>query len=375
MRIAVNTRFLISDRLEGIGRYTEEVLRRMTCSHPEHDFIFFFDRPYDPVFLFSSNITGVVLGPPARDPFLWWWWLEWRIPAALKKYRADLFFSPDGFLSKRTLVPTLIVMHDLAFEQYPDLLEKRRSRYLRKNSPLFARKAAGIATVSEFSREDICNRYGISPAKIQVIYNGVSEIFHPLEWEEREQVKEQFAGGCEYFICVGAIHPRKNLLQLLRAFSLFKRRLRSSMKLILVGRVAWMGEDFLEALKTFYFRGDVVLTGYVKAQVLASLVGAAYALVYPSLWEGFGLPVVEALSCRVPVVASQRSGIPEAGGDAALYFDPDNLEDFASQLTLIYKDEPLRTRLISQSSEQAARFNWNQTAEALWKALESIRRE
>ena len=120
MRIAINTRFLLKDKLEGIGWFTFEVVKQLVTNHPEHEFIFLFDRPYDKSFVFAKNVTPVVINPPARHPLLWYWWFEWSVPYALKKHKIDLFFSPDGYLSLKTNVPTVIVMHDLAFEHHPE---------------------------------------------------------------------------------------------------------------------------------------------------------------------------------------------------------------------------------------------------------------
>ncbi|HAD33931.1 MAG TPA: glycosyltransferase family 1 protein, partial [Chitinophagaceae bacterium] len=130
MKIAVNARFLLKGKLEGIGWFTHEIIRRVVNMHPEHQFIFFFDRPFDSSFLYAKNVEAVILNPPARHPFLWWIWFEWAIPRALKKYQADMFISTDGFLSLRTQTPTLLVMHDLAFEHFPEHLPLKFRWYL-----------------------------------------------------------------------------------------------------------------------------------------------------------------------------------------------------------------------------------------------------
>ena len=139
MRIAVNTRLLLKGKLEGIGWYTNETLKRIVREHPEHEFIFFFDRPYDPSFIFASNVTPVVFEPQARHALLFYIWFELRIPYMLRKYKADLFLSTDGLLSLKTKVPTCLVIHDLAFEHYPEHLKRSHRMYLRKFSPLFAK--------------------------------------------------------------------------------------------------------------------------------------------------------------------------------------------------------------------------------------------
>jgi hypothetical protein len=163
-------------------------------------FYFFFDRPYDPQFVFAPNVTPVVVHPQARHPVLFYMWFEWSIPFMLRKYKIDLFLSPDGYMSLSTKVPTCLVIHDLAFEHYPEHFVLSHKLYWRHYSPLFARRAKRIATVSTFSKEDIAARYGILPQNIDVVYNGAHEEYVPLTPTKREEVKNKYAEGCEYFV-------------------------------------------------------------------------------------------------------------------------------------------------------------------------------
>ncbi len=204
MRIAVNTRLLLKGKLEGIGWFTYQTLEHIVRQHPEHEFYFFFDRPYDPQFVFAPNVTPVVVHPQARHPVLFYLWFEWSIPVMLRKYKIDLFLSTDGYMSLSTKVPTCLVIHDLAFEHYPEHFVLSHKLYWRHYSPLFAKKAKRIATVSTFSKNDISKCYGISPDNIDVVYNGAHAEYVPLNHAEREAVKNKYAGGCEYFVFAGA---------------------------------------------------------------------------------------------------------------------------------------------------------------------------
>lgn len=369
MRIAVNTRLLLKGKLEGIGWYTHETLKRIVTQHPEHEFIFFFDRPYDASFIFADNVTPVVFSPQARHPILFYIWFELRIPYFLRKYKADLFLSPDGLMSLNTKVPTCVVMHDLAFEHYPEHLKTSHQFFYRKYSPLYARKAKRIVTVSEFSRQDIAKRYQVPLSKIDVSYNGAHETYRPLGWEEREAVKQQYAEGCEYFVFAGALHPRKNILNLLKSFILFKKRQRSNMKLVVVGRLAWNYKEIEEMRESMPFRDEVKWVGYLDVTELAKVIGGAYALVYASLFEGFGIPILESLQCEVPAIVSNTSSMPEVGGNAALLVDPLDPEDIAAKMEQLYKDELLRNRLIAAAKTQVQKFSWDLTAERLWKSM------
>ena len=199
MKIAVNTRFLFPQYLEGYGYFIFETFKRITLAHPEHEFIFIFDRPYDQRFIFSSNITPVVTGPPARHPLLWKYWYDIKVPAVLKKYKADVFVSADGFCSLTTKIPQCLVVHDLAFAHYPSHLRKSHFLFYKRYTPRFLRKAKSIATVSEFSKQDIIKLYNIPGEKIDVVYSGVKEIFKPVPEETREIIKNKYTEGKEYF--------------------------------------------------------------------------------------------------------------------------------------------------------------------------------
>jgi glycosyltransferase involved in cell wall biosynthesis len=368
MVIAVNTRFWTAGPLEGFGYFTREVFTRMVLAHPENRFYFLFDRQPEGLEL-PAGAQALVLGPPARHPLLWKYWLDVRVPLALRKIGADVFVSPDGFASLTSSVPQCLVVHDLGFLHQPEAYRKSHLSFYRHYTPRFVRKAAAIATVSSFSKADIVRAYGAPEGKIDVVYSAVKPLFRPLPFSEKEAVREAYTEGQEYFIYIGALQPRKNLVNLLKAFSLFKKRQQSGMKLVLAGRLAWKNNAFLELLSTYKYRADVVLTGYLEEEALARLAASAYALVYPSLFEGFGVPVLEGMQSGVAVLTSGNSPMEEIGGEAALYFNPTDVTDMADKLMRIYKDEELRARLISRGREVAAGYSWERTASLLWQSV------
>jgi len=370
MTIAVNTRFLLKDQLEGFGYFIYETFSRIAALHPGDNFIFIFDRPFDQRFIFSKNITAVVIGPPARHPLLWKYWFDVKIPGVLRKYKADVFVSPDGYCSLTTKVPQCMVVHDLAFLHFPAYTKKSHLGYLKRNTPKFLEKAKMIATVSEFSKNDLLTNYKISPEKISVVYSAVKEMFRPVDESVKSEMKKKYSAGFDYFLFVGAIHPRKNLMNLLRAFAVFKKRLKSNFKLILVGRLAWKYDTFLEKLKTYKYREDVIMSGYLNEEEVVNITASAYAVVYPSVWEGFGVPVLEAMQSEVPALTSANSSMQEIAGDAAIYFDPNNHEDIADKMMRIYKDENLRKELIEKGKIVCKNFSWGKTAELLWDCIQ-----
>ena len=369
MRIAVNTRFLLNDYLEGYGYFLFETFKRITRSHPEHEFIFIFDRPFDKRFVFAKNVTPVVVGPPARHPLLWKLWYDVKIPPILKKYKADVFVSCDGFCSLTTPVPQCLLIHDLSFIHFPSFIHRSHYLFYKYYTPKFLQKAATVVTVSAFSKQDILSQYKIEAGKINIVPNAVKDIFHPVQAGLRETVKKKYTSDKEYFVYAGAIHPRKNLINLLKAFSIFKRKQKSNWKLVLAGRLAWKYKQFVESLKTYKYREDVVLTGYLPEDELAQVIGSAYGLVYPSLQEGFGVPVLEAMKCNVAVITSENSAMQEIAKDAALYINPSDHTDIADKMMTLYKDEDLRGRLIQKGIKVSEQYSWDQSAELLWKCI------
>jgi glycosyltransferase involved in cell wall biosynthesis len=369
MKIAVNTRFLLEDYLEGYGNFILETFTRLTEKYPQHEFIFIFDRPVSKKFLFNKNVQTVVVGPPARHPLLWKLWYDVKIPAVLKKHKADVFVSCDGFCSLTTKISQCLVIHDLSFLHFPAFNKKSHLLYYKRYTPKFLQKAASVATVSEFSKQDIVTHYQIPSSKIDVVYSAAKKVFTPVKEKEKESIKYKYTEGKEFFIYAGAIHPRKNLMHLLKAFSIFKKRQQSGMKLLLAGRLAWQYESFLESLKTYKYRDDVVMTGYLEETDLAKVIGSSYALVYPSLWEGFGVPVLEAMQCEVPVITSLHTSMQEIAKDAALYADPSSHTDLADKIMLLYKDENLRKQLIEKGKITALQYSWDKTADLLWQSI------
>ena len=370
MRIAVNTRFIVTGQLEGYGYFTKEVFFLLAHNHPEHQFIFFFDRPFDTSLVFPKNVTPVVVPPKARHALSFRWWFDVKIPLALKKYKADVFVSPDGFCSLITKVPQVVVIHDLAFIHHPKFIPTIHRIFYKRYTPLFLKKASVVATVSEFSKNDIIDQYHVDEQKIINVSSAAKTIFQPVEWDEKEAIKTEYADGCEYFIFVGGIHPRKNLLNLLKAFSLFKKRQRSNMKLLVAGRMAWDYDKITEKMETYKFRQDVKLLGYMGEAALAKLVAAAYALVFPSYFEGFGVPILEAMQSHVPVITSNTSSMTEIGEEAALYADPTDAADIADQMKRIFTNENLRSQLVEKGKLVAAKYSWQRTSELMWQAIQ-----
>jgi glycosyltransferase involved in cell wall biosynthesis len=311
-----------------------------------------------------------VVNPPVRHPLFWKWWYDVQIPRVLKKIKADVFLAPGGVCSLRTPVPQCLVVHDLHFLQQPQQFTPVRLWFYKRYTARFLKKATGVATVFSFLKNQLVTRYAIPEAKIRVVGQGLKDHFQPTTLEAQALVKEEYTDGKEFFIYIGTIHPLHKLVNLLKAFSIFKKRQKSSMKLVLAGKIDWEKDGFSALLKTYKYRDDVVVTGYLEEdKTVARLIAAAYALVYPSPPENSGMTVLEAMRCGVPILIPKDTVMQEISGGAALYFDEDNVSEMAEQLMRIYKDEALRASLIERGAEHTQHYTWQQTADALWQSI------
>ena len=372
MVIAVNARFLLANRLEGIGWFTYEILRRLVRWHPEHQFIFFFDRPYSREFIFGDNVKPIILFPPARHPILFYWWFDFSVVKALKKYQAAVFLTTDGFMSLKTEVPTLLVIHDLAHIHFPNQVKYLEQKYYNFFMPKFAQKANRIATVSEFSKKDIHRQYGVPLEQIDVVYNGVREGFQPLKEAVKAKIKAQYADGQDYFFYIGAVHPRKNIHRLIAAFDQFKQGTNAPLKLLIAGRFAWQTGLIKDAYNRAVYQKDIRFLGYVENVAVPLLMGSALGFVYISLFEGFGIPLLEAMRCEVPIITSNVSSMPEVVGEAGIKVPPDSIDKTAKAMRQIYTNEILRKKLIQAGKKQQLRFSWDLTAKRLEESLDKV---
>lgn len=370
MKIAVNTRLLLKNRLEGIGWVTYETLRRIVASHPDDEFFFIFDREPDPTFIFAKNVHPVVILPRARHPFLYIWYFEISMTRALNKIKPDIFLSMDGYLSLRTKTKEIAVFHDLNFEHFPKDMPRLALWHYKKFFPKFAHRADRIITVSEFSKKDICECYSVNPDKISVVYNGANEKFLPIDENNKTIVREQFTNGKPYFLFVGSLHPRKNLARLFPAFDKFKDKSASDIKLLIVGEKRWWTEPIREAFDKMTHKDDVVFCGHLLSDDLHRVTAAALASVYVSYFEGFGIPIVEAFRCGTPVITSNVTSMPEIAGNAALLVNPFDVDDIADALLKIL-DGDLREKLIEAGYKRKDDFSWDKAADGIWKVIEN----
>jgi glycosyltransferase involved in cell wall biosynthesis len=294
-----------------------------------------------------------------------------QVPRILKKYKVDLFFSPDGYLSLSTTVCQLAAIHDINFVHRPQDLPWLKAKYYNYFFPRFARKAARIVTVSRFSKSDIHQTYKIANEKIDVVYNGVNTNYQPIPGTEKLRVKRKYTDGADYFLYIGSLHPRKNIVGLLKAFDAFRTEVKSDMKLVIVGGNMFKTGDIQSTFDKMTFKNEVIFTGRLSNEALHQILGASLALTFVPFFEGFGIPVIEAMSAGVPVICSNTTSLPEVGGDAALFVDPFSTTEIVQAMISVFQDSKLRETMIERGFSQKEKFSWDQTASLLWKSIET----
>ncbi len=370
MNILVNTRLLLHGKLEGIGWFTHELLRRIVKLHPEHTFYFLFDRPFHEQFIYAKNVKPLVYGPPARHPVLYWIWFEKIIPRVVKKYHINLFFSPDHYLSLNVKIPTLLAVHDLNFLHHPENLPKLEALYYKKFVTRYIQKATRLIAVSEHTKTDCIKTLNIEPDKIDIVYNAPNLPKIILNEEEKRQVRKKYTGGCPYFVYIGSLHRRKNIGRMLQAFDAFVEQTKADVFFVFVGKPMWKDKQLDHIYQQIKHKERIIFTGYLDSNEAAQILASALALVFVSLFEGFGVPVVEAMNMGVPVITSNISSMPEVAGNAAWLVNPFSQEEIQQAMKRLYEDVTLRLEMVKRGYQQASKYSWDISAQQLWKAIE-----
>jgi glycosyltransferase involved in cell wall biosynthesis len=271
--------------------------------------------------------------------------------------------------------PTIVTVHDISYEHFPEYFNPLQRARMRLLIPLSARRAAEVLTVSEYSRRDIIDRYGIPEERVTVTYNGVSEAFHVQSPEEALAATASFKIDRPFILGVGNLQARKNLLRLIRAYARLRDSGDCDHDLFLVGQAAWKGHQIQSEVVRLGITQFVRRTGYVSEEQLIGLYNRAELFVYPSTFEGFGLPVIEAMACGTPVLTSNTSALPEIAGDAAVTVNPYDEDAIGDGLRRLLKDDALRSRLRVAGLLRARDFSWRavaeRTAQAYARALSS----
>jgi len=369
MKIAINCWVLRNKQLDGIGYFTVNTISRVIRNHPETEFLVLCDKNFTENYFDFPNVAKHPVFPALRHPVLYIWYMEVVLPLFLNKHKPDLMVSMEGFLSLVSGTRQMPVLYDINFEHQPQDLKFLNRLYFRFFFRRFVKKAVRIATISNYSKQDIASFYKVSPKKIDNVSCGINSNFNPLTTNEISATRLQFSGGKPYFFFVGSMHPRKNIQRLIEAYTLFRQRTGSDYKLLLAGAIWWSKSLIEEAYNSSPFKEDIIFTGRLSEEDLKKVLGSAFALSFVPIFEGFGLPIVEAMQSEVPVLCSNTTSMPEVAGDAAVLIDPFKVEDIAAGMEKLYRDDALRERLVQLGNLQKEKFTWEHTAELFWKSI------
>ena len=285
--------------------------------------------------------------------------------------QAELFHATEHLLPYLPHIPTVLTVHDLVFERYPEYHKIWNYRYLHTAMPLYCARASAIIAISECTRNDIVSRYGIPANKITVIPEAAAPRFVPCPVEQVEAARQRYGLPPRYLLTVGTLEPRKNLTRLVDACGpLFCEGVVDA--LVIVGSKGWLYEGFFQHLETLAWRDKIILPGFVAEEDLPALYTGATVAVQPSLYEGFGLPVLEAMACGAPVCASSASCLPEVGGEAARYFHPENRAEMTGVVRAVLRDAALREQMRAAGLARAGRFSWANTAKQTVALYEQV---
>lgn len=356
MRIAVNALPLMEDSPADTGNVPTEMLVRIARLHPDVEFVLIAGRTWLPAVPLPLNVQVAVLKPFLKGRAGLFIWRRYQWPKMVKRLRADRVLYFDDVLPIPFDVQSFLVMTRKGTLPFGATTDENIRRF------------KAVAVFSEFVKEQLTNRFPRLKERIQLLTPGGSEAFTPLNWEEREEVKREYADGMEYFLAVGSIDPSNNIIPLLKAFSMLKKRLRSSIKLVLAGRATEDGEDIVQALQTYKFRQDVIWIKDADEATLARITGGAYAIVHTAGADGLAVPILAGQKCQVPAVALYAGASPEAGQDAALNSVPDDVTDLSEKMSALYKDEMLRSRLLNHMGHVPS---WDNAAETLGQIVTS----
>jgi glycosyltransferase involved in cell wall biosynthesis len=372
MRICIDTSPAVHRRA-GLGRYAYELTSALLAADAVNQYVAFYHRPQDahidPPLDRLPHLTTSLDTKPWRLAALLGQYL--RIPQDRMFPGIDLFHATDHLLPRLSRVKSVFTLHDLIFRLYPETHKPLNRWFLTLTMPRFLQAADAVITVSRHTATDAMRFYGLDEKKIHVIHEGVNPLFRPASTEAIARVRQKYALPDRFILSLGTIEPRKNLTALLDAYRTL-RGAGSDVGLVFAGKKGWLYEGFFRRLRELGLEDKVVFTGFVPEADLPALYSAAELFVFPSLYEGFGLPVLEAMACGTAVISSNAASLPEVSGDAALLVDPTGVADLAGAIEEVLDNNVHREELEGKGPEQAGRFSWDKAAEQTLEVYRSV---
>lgn len=355
MIIAINTRVISGETI--ISKILVDYFLKLALIHPQHQFILIAEQDIRLLKSLPHNLEQHVLPQQSDNSLFWKLWYHYKLPAAVRKLKVDKLISTDGISSKRIKIPQYLVVNELGFINAPQNFPANYSRFAKLNSADFFRKAKKIIALSSYVKTEIIKNFKISDSKISVWHPGILELYKPLDFEAAEKIKEQHTEGKDYFLFYGAIQTKSNLVTLLKAFSLFKKRQKSNMQLVLAVSEINPENEFVKSIALYKYKDDVKLIVPGNEQELASIIGAAYACINTSALCVDIISLLRSLKSAVPVIAGNYFSAIDYLGEAALYTDASSVDVLAEKMMLLYKDEKARNEIIDKGLAQAKQYN------------------
>ena len=382
MQIGFDATVLTRPTTSGVERYTRELIRRIVAEAPQHRFLLsYFRGPRDPRREVPTPHDNVAFRPIERVPLRLYRSLYMRHVAPpfdlLSRGRADVFMFPDFVRWPVLTRRSIIVVHDIAFARSPGYVPEGTRGFLGPSVPRSIAKANRVVAVSEFTKRELTARYAVEPDRIAVVPNAVDHgHFRPRTTSEIEAVIRMFEIDRPYVLMTGTLEPRKNVGGLLEAFASLPSPIRETHTVVLAGGAGWMDEEIHDTIDRLRRDGlRVIQTGYVGTSDLPALYSGAAAFVLPSHYEGFGIPVLEAMACGTPVVTSSTTSLPEVAGEAAILVAPDDTAQLATAIQRVLVDPVLCDQLVERGLARARAFSWEASARAMIALLEQVGEE
>ncbi|MBN1583054.1 MAG: glycosyltransferase family 4 protein [Anaerolineae bacterium] len=357
----------------GLGRYAESLGRALLANHREQMALFYNQDPTIQPLIGLDAIPRRTINAGYKR-----WRMQVWIGQLLRQHfnhllpGATLYHATEHLLMSLPGVPTVLTVHDLIFRLFPRYHKPLNYLFLNLTVPLFCRRADTIIAVSDCTKRDIVHTYHIDPAKIVVVHEAAPPRFAPPSQAAIDAARAQYHLPERYLLTVCVIEPKKNHLGFLQAFEQLVLD-DPDLYWVIVGGRGWLYENFFAALETSPARDRVIMPGYITDDALPAVLGGAQAFVFPSLYEGFGLPPLEAMACGTPVISSNTSSLPEVCGDAAQYFDPHHPEEMVAAARSVLADASLREAMSGHGLEQASQFSWQRAADETWEIYQRLR--
>lgn len=363
MRIALDGKPLAST-LTGVGHYTVELARALAAVAPSDEFTLLAPTPLEASALAEikrhpfRNLHEIHFNSPRLNRY--WWSLG--LPLYLSRTSFDLFHGTNYDIPRWRLLPAVVTIHDLSLLLHSETHEQRLVERARRRLPSVARSAAMLITPSESVKREICEHLGVAADKVAVTPEAPRSIFKKVGHEDTLEVRQRLGIADNFILSVGTIEPRKNLQTLIQAFAEILRTTQHQPQLVIAGKTGWLMDDFFSLPKSAGLEDKVCFTGYVSDADLRALYSSCSVFVYPSKYEGFGLPPLEAMACGAPVVTSDIPVMRETVGKAAKLVNPSSVQDLAGAIVTLLDDKQARGRLSVLGQEHAQSFTWAQTA-------------